>query len=119
MFSPNTNNVIEADVYSDLNRRSYVATPTVDANGNPTEEGICPPNGNTIATGDNTHYYKAYPMTYIGGGQYSLTLNATNCGAYRVTARYRVFGQHQLVLVWAAGSLHRRDADPGAQHDDV
>ena len=92
VFSPNTNNVIEADVYSDLNRRSYVATPTVDANGNPTEEGICPPNGNTIATGDDTHYYKAYPMTYIGGGQYSLTLNATNCGAYRVTARCRVLG---------------------------
>jgi hypothetical protein len=92
VFSPNTNNVVEADVYSDLNRRSFVTTPTVDANGNPTEEGICPPNGNTIATGDNTHYYKAYPMAYIGGGQYSLTLSATNCGAYRVTARYRVLG---------------------------
>jgi len=92
VFSPNTNNVVEADVYSDLNRRSFVTTLTVDANGNPTEEGLYPPNGNTIATGDDTHYYKAYPMTYIGGGQYSLTLNATNCGAYRVTARYRLLG---------------------------
>ena len=92
VFSPNTNNVVEADVYSDLNRRGFVTTPTVDANGNPTEEGIYPPNGNTLATGDDTHYYKAYLMTYIGGGQYSLTLNATNCGAYRVTARYRLLG---------------------------
>ena len=92
VFSPNANNVVEADVFSDLNRRSFVTTPTVDANGNPTEEGICPSNGNTIATGDDTHYYKAYPMTSIGGGQYSLTLNATNCGAYRVTARYQVSG---------------------------
>src|SRR5208282_2289698 len=80
LFSPNTNNIVEADVYSDLNRRNFVTTPTLDANSNPTEEGIYPPNGNTIATGDDTHYYKAYPMTYIGGGQFSLTLNATNCG---------------------------------------
>jgi hypothetical protein len=92
LFSPNTNNVVEADVYSDLNRRSFVTTATVDANGNPTEEGIYPPDGNNIATGDDTHYYKAYAMSYIGGGQYSLTLNATNCGAYRVNARYKMAG---------------------------
>jgi hypothetical protein len=92
VFSPNTNNVVEADVYSDLNRRSFVSTPTLDANNNPTEEGIYPPNGNNIATGDDTHYYKAYAMTAVGGGQYSLTLYATNCGAYRLTARYKVAG---------------------------
>ncbi len=92
LFSPNTNNVVEADVYSDLNRRNYVTTPTLDAGGNATEEGIYPPNGNNIATGDDTHYYKAYAMTNMGGGQYALTLDTTNCGAYRLTARYRVSG---------------------------
>ena len=34
LFSPNTNNVVEADVFSNLNRRSFVTTATVDANGN-------------------------------------------------------------------------------------
>jgi hypothetical protein len=92
LFSPNTNNVVEADVYSNLNRRNYVTTPTVDANGNPTEEGIYPPNGNNLTAGDDTHYYKAYAMTAVGGGQFALTLNATNCGAYRATARYKVAG---------------------------
>ena len=51
-----------------------------------------PPDGNYIPTGDDNNYYKAYAMTHIGGGQYSLTLNATNCGAYRLTARYKVAG---------------------------
>jgi hypothetical protein len=92
LFSPNTNNVVEADVFSDLNRRSFVTTPTLDANGNPTEEGIYPPNGNNIATGDDTHYYKAYQMNNAGGGQYALTLYATNCGAYRLTTRFKVAG---------------------------
>ena len=92
LFSPNTNNVVEADVYSNLNRRNRVTQLTLDANGVASEEGISPPNGNYLATGDDSHYYKAYPMTYAGGGQYSLTLNATNCGAYRLTARYKMAG---------------------------
>jgi len=92
LFSPNTNNVVEADVFSNLNRRQLATRATVDANGVASEEGISPPDGSAIATGDNSHYYMAYAMTNLGGGQYSLTLNATNCGAYRLTARYKVAG---------------------------
>jgi hypothetical protein len=93
LFSPNANNVVEADVFSNLNRRNR-ATLAYTNSTYPygTEEGIVPPDGNTIATGDDTHYYKAYAMTSLGGGQYSFTLNATNCGAYRLTARYQVAG---------------------------
>ena len=37
LFSPNTNNVVEADVYSNLNRRNRA---TMDANGDGIEDGI-------------------------------------------------------------------------------
>jgi len=92
-FSPNTNNVAEADVFSNLNRRNQVSllyTNSTYPNG--AEEGIVPLDGNIIATGDDSHYYKAYAMTPTGGGQYALTLYATNCGSYRLTARYKVSG---------------------------
>lgn len=92
VFSPNTNNVIEADVFSNLNRRNLATLAVVDSNGVASEEGISPPNGNNISTGDDSHYYKAYAMTPVGGGQYSLTLSATNCGAYRLTARFKMAG---------------------------
>jgi hypothetical protein len=93
LFSPNTNTVVEADVFSNLNRRDRIAllyTNSTYPNG--VESGIVPPDGNTIATGDDSNFYKAYPMAPAGAGQYSLTLYATNCGAYRVTARYKVAG---------------------------
>jgi glycosidase len=90
LFSPNVSNVIEADVFSNLNRRNRA---TNDANGDGIEDGIIPPDGNTIATGDDNNYYKAYAMTPTGTpGQYALTLMATNTGAYRLTARYKVSG---------------------------
>jgi glycosidase len=92
LFSPNTNNVVEADAFSNLNRRNLTTLAVVDSNGVASEEGISPPNGNYISTGDDSHYYKAYAMTPVGGGQYSLTLYATNCGAYRLTARFKVAG---------------------------
>jgi len=88
-FTPNAPNVVEADVFSNLNRRDRA---TQDANGDGIEDGIVPPDGNLIPTGDDNNYYKAYAMTYAGGGQYALTLNATNCGAYRLTARFKVAG---------------------------
>jgi glycosidase len=89
VFSPNTTNVIEADVFSNLNRRDRA---TLDANGDGVEDGVLPPDGNLIATGDDNNYYKAYAMTPLGNGQYSLTLLATNCGAYRLTARFKLAG---------------------------
>ncbi len=90
VFSPNVPNVVEADVFSNLNRRNRA---TMDANGDGIEDGIVPPDGNTITTGDDNNYYKAYAMSPSGQpGQYVFTLNATNCGAYRLSARYKVSG---------------------------
>ena len=65
----------------------------MDANGNGIEEGIVPPDGNTIATGDTNNYYEAYAMSPTSTpGQYSLTLYAQKTGVYRLTARYLVAG---------------------------
>jgi glycosidase len=90
LFSPNVStNVVEADVYTDLNRRDYVTR--LGANG--VEEGIVPPDGNSLATGDTNHYYEAYPMLPTAiAGQYSLTLYAQKTGVYRLTARFSLPG---------------------------
>jgi hypothetical protein len=89
LFSPNAVNVTNVETLSNVNRRNRA---TLDANGDGFEDGIVPPDGNFIAAGDDSNYYKAYSMTSLGGSQYSLTLNATNCGAYRLTARYKIIG---------------------------
>ena len=91
LFSPNTaSNVVEADVFSNLNRRDHANT---DANGDGVADGILPPDGNTIATGDTNNYYEAYAMQPTGApGQYSLMLNAQKTGVYRLTARWKVAG---------------------------
>ncbi len=90
LFSPNVLNAVEADVFSNLNRRDHAG---LDANGDGIEDGILPPDGNTIATGDTNNYYEAYAMSPTGTpGQYSLTLYAQKTGVYRLTARYQVAG---------------------------
>lgn len=90
IFSSGATNVVEADVFSNLNRRDYAG---LDANGDGIEDGILPPDGNTIATGDTNNYYEAYPMSPTGTpGAYSLTLYAQKTGVYRLTARWKVSG---------------------------
>ncbi len=91
LFSPNAaTNVVEADVFSNLNRRDHA---NMDANGDGIADGILPPDGNTIATGDTNNYYEAYAMVPTSTpGQYSLTLNAQKAGVYRLTARWKVSG---------------------------
>jgi len=87
LFSPNASNVVEADAFSNLNRRDYA---TKDANGDGIEDGIVPPDGNTIPTGDINNYYEAYAMSPTSTpGQYSLTLYAQKTGVYRLTARWK------------------------------
>lgn len=90
IFTPNaSSSIVEADVYSDLNRRAYATN--LASNG--IEEGIVPPDGNTIATGDTNHYYEAYEMSPGNTpGQYSLTLYAQKTGVYRLTVRYMLAG---------------------------
>ena len=91
LFFPNApTNVTEADVFSNLNRRDRA---NLDANGDGVPDGILPPDGNSIATGDTNNYYEAYAMTPTGPpGQYSLTLNAQKTGVYRLTARFKMMG---------------------------
>jgi hypothetical protein len=91
LFSPNAaTNVVEADVFSNLNRRDQA---NLDANGDGIPDGILPPDGNGIATGDTNNYYEAYAMSPTATpGQYTLTLNAQKTGVYRLTARYQVAG---------------------------
>jgi glycosidase len=106
LFSPNTSNVITAELFSNLNRRDRA---TLDANGDGIEDGILPPAGNTIVAGDDSNYYKAYTMSPSGNpGQYSLTLNAQKTGAYRLTARYKVTGNTNWI--WYSTSPRRDHA---------
>ena len=90
LFTPNAPNITAAEIFSNLNRRDRA---TMDANDDGIEDGIVPPDGNTIVAGDDSNYYKAYTMTPSGQpGQYALTLNAQKTGTYRLTARYKVSG---------------------------
>ena len=86
-FQPNAANINSAtvQVFTNLNRRDRAQ---LDANGDGTEDGIMPPDGNSVGT-DDANYYRAYPMTNDGGGSYSLVLNAAKTGAYRLSARYQ------------------------------
>ena len=61
-FDPQVTGVDTAEVFTNLNRRDWA---TADPNGNGVEEGISPPSGNSIAAGDDRHYYKAYPMSPV------------------------------------------------------
>lgn len=89
LFTPNAANLTQVEFFSNVNRRDRATT---DADGDGVEDGIRPPSGDLIVAGGDTHYFKAYAMTNIGGGQYQHVLNATKCGAYRLTARYKVSG---------------------------
>jgi glycosidase len=112
-FTPNTNNVVAADVFSNLNRRNRAV---LDANGDGVEDGILAPNGNQLASGDDSSYYKPYPMTSLGGGQYSLTLYATNCGVYRLTARYKVTGDTNWYWYSSDGAFWRGNTSGRRDH---
>src|SRR5207245_257435 len=88
-FTPNAANLTDVETFSNLNRRDRA---TLDADGDGIEDGILPPSGILVVAGSDAHYYKAYAMSNAGGGNFTLTLNATKTGAYRLTARYRVSG---------------------------
>ncbi|MEI6606898.1 MAG: alpha-amylase family glycosyl hydrolase, partial [Verrucomicrobiota bacterium] len=101
-FSPGQANVITVELFTNLNRRDRAQ---LDANGDGIEDGILPPDGNTVVVGDN-NYFTAYTMNNAGAGNYSLTLNAQKTGAYRLTARWKVQGDPAWHWYTTAG---RRD----------
>ena len=63
-FDPQVSGVETAEVFTNLNRRDRA---TLRAAGG-IEEGITPPNGNSIAPGNNSHYFAAYTMNHVTGG---------------------------------------------------
>ena len=89
LFTPNAANLTQVEFFSNVNRRDRAS---VDADGDGVEDGIRQPSGDLVVAGSDTHYFKAYAMTNIGSGQYRYIINATACGAYRLTARYKVSG---------------------------
>jgi glycosidase len=101
-FDPQTFNVEQAEVFTNLNRRDRA---TQDANNDQIEDGIVPPDGNGIPAGNDANYYKAYPMNGVPGG-YLLTLQATRCGAYRITARFRLTGDPPGAYRWYGDQLN-------------
>lgn len=106
-FDPGVSNVEFAEVFTNLDRRDRADD---DANGDGIEDGILPPNGNSIAAGDDSHYFKAHTMSLVSGG-YQVTLYATKTGAYRLTARYRLNGE-------SAGTYHYyNNTDGGGKRD--
>lgn len=106
-FDPGTMGVESAEVFTNLNRRDRAG---LDANSDGIEDGILGPNGNTIAAGNDGHYYKAYTMGLVSGG-YQITLNASKTGACRLTARYRLNGDAPGAYRWYS------DTDGGGKRD--
>jgi hypothetical protein len=109
-FDPQQTGVESAEIFTNLNRRDK-ATADPDARG--VAEGISPVDGNAIAPGDDRHYYKAYKMNSVQNG-YRLTLNVQRCGAYRLTARYRLQSDPPGTYHWYGDEVdgqgvHKRD----------
>ena len=110
IFTPNASGVTNVEIFSNVNRRDRATQLYTNATyPNGMESGIIAPDGNLIVAGDDGNYYKAYAMASIGGGQYSLTLNATKTGAYRLTARYKVVGNTNWYWYNSANGGSRRD----------
>ncbi len=101
-------NAVEAEIWTNLNSRDRAAG---DADGDGIHDGILGPpapedkppgyaGGPYPANG----YFQAIPMTSTGSGTYSLVLNATKTGAYRISARYRVNGDPTWRWYGASGA---------------
>jgi hypothetical protein len=94
-FSTGSLNAVEAEVWTNLNNRERADD---DANGDSIDDGIIAPPapeekpvGYVSGAYPSNGYFQAIPMTG-SNGSYTLTLNATKAGAYRLTARFRTSG---------------------------
>lgn len=92
------------EVFCNVGRRHLV---DADWNSDGVPDGIKPPDGNLITTNDATAYFTAFPMAW-NGSAFVWTTNATQCGAYRLTARYQAPGQSGTNWTWYS-SEGRRD----------
>lgn len=87
------NTVSEVELFSNINRRDFAVLPGDE-------------DWNTITPSTQTSYYRAYSMTDIGDGRYSVTVPVNRTGAYRINARYKVNGGS---YVYYTDSGMRRD----------
>ena len=94
-FSTGAADTVEAEVWTNLNNRERADD---DANGDSIDDGIISPpapdekpEGYISGAYPANGYFQAHPMSG-SNGSYSLTLNATKSGAYRLTARFRTAG---------------------------
>lgn len=86
---PGIGDIAQVEVFSNLDRRDYA---DVDINFDGIPDGIKPPLGNNITTNDTGAYFRAYPMTPLGGRTYEWSGTASKSGAYRLTGRYKLVG---------------------------
>jgi hypothetical protein len=97
----------EVELWTNLNNRDRAGA---DADEDGIHDGILPPAapntkppGYTSGPYPSTGYFQAVPLTG-SGGTYTTTLNATKTGAYRLTGRYKIFGQ--TTWTWFSGRDH-------------
>ena len=99
------NTLSNVELFSNLNRRDYAVMPGDE-------------DPDSVTTSSATNYYRAYAMTDLGGGRYSYTLPVRLCGAYRITARYKINGGD---YIYYTDNGQRRDCavvvSPTKAHD--
>ena len=79
----------EVEVVTNLNQRDYADH---DKNANGVQDGMEFNETLSLIGSGADYYYRSYPMTAPTAGSYTLTVNATKTGAYRLTARWKVSG---------------------------
>ncbi len=100
-FDPQQANIVDVEVFSNLNRRDLATTDKGVGGGAPDgmHDGILPPNGGQITDSAadidpvTGHYFIPHNMTYDSElGLWTLTIPATRTGSYRLTARFKKSG---------------------------
>jgi hypothetical protein len=92
VLDPGVPNPSDVQIFTNLNNRDRADD---DWDGDGIEDGIIPPDGNTIALVDTDTYFQAHAMSPNGSGDYTLTLPIEKTGAYRLTARFKKDGDTQ------------------------
>ncbi len=88
VYSP-PSGATDVQIFSNVGRRDYWDA-DLDANGVP--DSIRPPSGDLVTTATEG-YYAAWNMTWDAGeGAYVWEADIGECGAYRLTARYKIDG---------------------------
>ena len=89
-LTPGIGNATVAEVWTNLNTRDRAR---LDGDSDGIHDGIIPPAAPSTAPPESSTpypangYFQAHRMT-ASGGNFTITLNATKTGAYRLTARY-------------------------------